>query len=90
MQGQGRERAREGNEAKGGHPLPPTPRMAKDLRVFPPGCVPLHATPSQLLTIAGQEHSPVHQVLQGLPEQLAGAASRIQVHEALQYRQQLG
>lgn len=43
-----------------------------------------------LLTITGQEHGPVHQVLQGLPEQLAGGQGGLQVQETLQHGQQPG
>lgn len=42
------------------------------------------------LTVRGQEHRPVHQALQGLPEQLAGAEVGLQVQEALQHREQVG
>lgn len=42
------------------------------------------------LTIAGQEHGPVHQALQSLPEQLAGGEAGLQVEQALQHGQQLG
>lgn len=47
-------------------------------------------TPSHPLTVTGQEHGPVHQALQGLPEQLAGAEGGLQMQEALQHRQQVG
>ena len=43
-----------------------------------------------LLTVTGQEHGPVHQVLQSLPEQLAGGQGGLQVQQALQHGQQLG
>lgn len=46
--------------------------------------------PACLLTVTGQEHGPVHQALQSLPEQLAGRAGGLQVQEALQHGQQLG
>lgn len=44
-----------------------------------------HFLQGAFLGIAGQEHGPVHQALQGLPEQLAGAEAGLQVQEALQH-----
>lgn len=76
-----RGRGQRWNKAKGGH-LPTWPKTSGSSHEAVPRGMP---RPSQLLTIAGQEHSPVHQVFQGLPEQLARAARRLQVHEALQH-----
>lgn len=54
------------------------------------GCGQGAPAPPRLLTITGQEHGAVYQVLQSLPEQLAGGEDGVQVEETLQHGQQLG